>query len=781
MKGFFKEPLAVEALVAAMLVGVLYFVVRGLKGVAGRISRRKALREFVRGVDAFFKGEFEDARDELLKVIERDPENSEARILLGDTYRELGDLAEAHKHHYQVASIFGQDLPRNRLSLGRDLLRLGKTCEALPHLERAHGADPGDRATAGLLLDGLVDEGRLTDAVNLSRRLAETAASPSEKERSRRRQAEVMARAGEEHLARGEFREAVQMFRGALRLDDGMVGPRLELVRSAYLSGSSAAAEKELLGQLKELTRLAERGQTLTRPRAVGGLPQRGESAPEAALSDGDVALPSPRAERALPEPRSDAGDGGAHALEQVEVNSPVQRRDELPPPVLKVDAGGVVRRLLPREAVYICSECGKGAVEFEDVCVDCGRFGTLVSVDLTPLAPVDGMEEILDEIQENKSYVRTLVHRAAEGESRAAARLTAMGRRIVPAVFREMVKVDDDRALVDLLAGLGPAAIEKILERYRRASGFSTKRLVREGRRAFRSLDGFVVRVLVGMEEDVVPHLDPLIDSGQKELRLIALDVLIRLGMAERIEEMRLAIPTKEMIERLNACPADELVPLLDHASEGGFLVEQVFTDRTFVGEVPLVRALERDGNRRKLRKVLMERGFSAGAYGAIEEVWGTEGVRAVVSDIVRAFGRSAADHLTGTCTNPDLPEAVREEALRLMLTFGDEEIERLTERLSEGDPETEKGLLIVIRAFGNRAVPSIVRSYGKTGLFQKVGLNRRRLQHRKVTLLRALREIGTYEAVQGLRSIYEKEGDADLKKRIASVLDRISGKERT
>ena len=47
-------------------------------------------------------------------------------------------------------------------------------------------------------------------------------------------------------------------------------------------------------------------------------------------------------------------------------------------------------------------------------------------------------------------------------------------------------------------------------------------------------------------------------------------------------------------------------------------------------------------------------------------------------------------------------------------------------------------------------------------------------------MTLIRALGQIGTYDAVQGLRRMQEKETDPDLVKRIRKVLERIAeGKE--
>jgi hypothetical protein len=278
-------------------------------------------------------------------------------------------------------------------------------------------------------------------------------------------------------------------------------------------------------------------------------------------------------------------------------------------------------------------------------------------------------------------------------------------------------------------------------------------------------------------MGGSVVERIEPLIEGADRELREIALDVLIRLGHADRIEALRLSVSTKEMLDRLNATPADRLGPFIDEAPEGGFLVTQVFPDRTFAAETALVEALQRSGNRQKLRTVLMERGFSSEAYCALESVWSQPGARTVVTDVIRSYGRAASDHLIRTCTDRSLGEEVRDEALRLLLDKGDEVMERLTELVSEGDPEIERELLKVVCAFGSRAVPALERCYGKTGLLHRVGINRKRLQQRKVALLRALREIGSYEAVQGLRRLYGREGDVDLKRRISGVLEELEG----
>jgi len=117
-----REPWFLKTLAAAVLFfGVLLFT-RRLRRVAAELERRKALADYVRGLDEFLRGDFRAAIDTLERVLERDPENVEARIALGDCYRETGDAAEAKKHHHHVHRVFGNELARNFLSLGKDEL-----------------------------------------------------------------------------------------------------------------------------------------------------------------------------------------------------------------------------------------------------------------------------------------------------------------------------------------------------------------------------------------------------------------------------------------------------------------------------------------------------------------------------------------------------------------------------------------------------------------------------------------------------------------------------------
>ncbi|MCU0727164.1 MAG: tetratricopeptide repeat protein [Planctomycetes bacterium] len=760
-----REPLFVLGVFALVGLFALWRILRALRGVADRMGRRRALREFVTGVDLMFKGEFAEARAALEKVIERDPENGEARVLLGDACRELGDPAEAHKHHYQVDRVFSLDLPRNHLSLGRDLLVLGRPEEALSHLEKAAAAYPDDRGTAGLLLDARLAAGRLPEAVNLARRLADEDGGRA----ARRRLSRVLALAAREQLDQGHGREAVPLLTAALEANPALVGPRVDLVRAAWITGGERSAGKSLAEQIDRMVRLAEIAGTsfeppgglrpLSRPRP-GLMPGESETGPpRIATAPVRPALPGPPAEEArLPTGRS-----------STEASPPAVA--DLPLPA----AAETVGHLLAREAGHLCERCGFAAGGYSETCPDCGAFGSLAEIDRNALRPLGEVRAVFEEVSETRAFVRSLVRRAADGDPAAADRLRDMGKKVVPSIFRELPRVDDGSVLERILADLGPEAMPVILDAWRRSGAFSATRLVHEGVSAFRSLDGVLVRVLSRMGSAALPGVLRILESGDRELRSVALDVLVRLGAAGRLEEMRLDLSTQEVIARLNACPEDDLAPFLDAVPDEGFLAETVLTDRTFARERALVAALARPGNGRKIRRILMARGFSGTVYEGLEVLWDREGLRSMVSDVVRSFGAAAGDHLIKTCITAGLPEGVRDEALRLLTDLSGDEIDRAVERLSEGDPDTERAAERMVQAFGGRAIAAILRAYEKTGLLEKVGLNRRRLAHRRVMFIHALGRIGGHEAAQALRRILAREADADLRRRIEGTLSRV------
>lgn len=94
-------------------------------------------------------GELSAAIIELRNVVQRNPENGQAQRLLGETYLESGDDAQASKHLEQ-AKQNGEDDPELRLGLGQAWLRQGRYRSVLALVpEQSY---PQDKIGAGLAM-----------------------------------------------------------------------------------------------------------------------------------------------------------------------------------------------------------------------------------------------------------------------------------------------------------------------------------------------------------------------------------------------------------------------------------------------------------------------------------------------------------------------------------------------------------------------------------------------------------------------------------------------------
>jgi tetratricopeptide (TPR) repeat protein len=86
-------------------------------------------------------GQFAQAKDEFLRVIQMDPNNAVAWNNLGNAYRELNELdeaAEAYRKAIELSPHYAY--PEN--GLGTVLVRQKQTQEAIPHFEKALQLDP---------------------------------------------------------------------------------------------------------------------------------------------------------------------------------------------------------------------------------------------------------------------------------------------------------------------------------------------------------------------------------------------------------------------------------------------------------------------------------------------------------------------------------------------------------------------------------------------------------------------------------------------------------------
>lgn len=169
-----RSPRALWVAGAAALLagGAAYFGLKSRRPPAARpeapsLAPGAAERAFVEGILRLFEERrFREARERLRAAIERHPEAAGLRFLLGRCLYELGAYEAGLPHWARLLELDPSAEPVARRAIGMGKLRLGRAREALPYLEKAAAAAPGD---AGLLLlwaEGLVDLERYEQALS---------------------------------------------------------------------------------------------------------------------------------------------------------------------------------------------------------------------------------------------------------------------------------------------------------------------------------------------------------------------------------------------------------------------------------------------------------------------------------------------------------------------------------------------------------------------------------------------------------------------------------------
>ncbi len=426
------NPLAIEGILAVVLFVAAVLAFRRLRLVAEELERRKSLGDYVRGLDEFLRGDYRQAIATLEQVLVRDPENVEARIALGDCYREVGDGAEAKKHHHHVHKVFGHDLARNFVSLGRDELQLRNHERAVEAFEQALRLSPRDQDALAGMARAYAEEGNPVEAAACLRRLYPDGPAKGLDAKERRAASKRFAEAGHATLDDGDAEGAVKLFTEALAFEPRSVRARTGLVRAAHGLDDPARARRLVEEHVAELKRLAASAEVLFEP-----------APPRAAMPH-------------LAEAASPSGDAA-------KAGPPAPPTSYLPARIEEI--GAVVAQVERKTARYACSQCGALLLEYAEQCSACGAVGrveAMTELSSLYLMPVADFHAAVDEVEESAAFVQTLARRAATGDEAALKRLLARGAPALYDVFAALPGIEQRRFLGARLAELGaPAALE--------------------------------------------------------------------------------------------------------------------------------------------------------------------------------------------------------------------------------------------------------------------------------------------------------------------------------
>lgn len=139
---------------AAMAVPVIFGMLRDVKNLLDRITRRRAVRSqkemerrYVLGIEAILNGREERALEHFQAILERDPNHFEALIKAGDVYREMGRSREAIECHRRALRSRETDL-RPLFALVEDFEKSGDAASARDTLNRIIERKPKRALTA---------------------------------------------------------------------------------------------------------------------------------------------------------------------------------------------------------------------------------------------------------------------------------------------------------------------------------------------------------------------------------------------------------------------------------------------------------------------------------------------------------------------------------------------------------------------------------------------------------------------------------------------------------
>jgi len=701
------DPLLLEAVLVLLVlaVGLLLFLLG--RRFSRDVRSRRALGNLVEGMDAYLRGRWEEALPRLEKALEADPENLEARVALGDCLRETGRVDEAERLHLEAIQVFGDNRPAARLGLARDLLLLQRPREALEWIEsgtREEGLESLELAARALEMLGRHQEA----ARRLERLLdrPEAEAGPGGREALRRRIGGLLLREAEAAEGEGRLEEALALFRRALSWNSSLNRARAGVVALLQALGREEQAGEELRRHLVELDRLAEDPEFRMLPWADGGEPPRsGRESRRALPCKGEVA----KVEGAL-----------------------------LP----AAEAGPLLKRLLAREALFICRACEMPLSSSPEKCPSCGALGRVEPLSSSLTREIEEVDEAIDEIEENQAYIKRLIGRLCRGgEEEAAAKLERVGERALPVLYAELCRREDREPLFALLRRLGPAVLEPLLEIHREArrEGRSiTRRLLEtfgNRRRPFCE-----VAAAFGPLPEAKPFFLDLCHSGVEDERRAVMDYLVGAARPASFEGLQ-GFARAEVINFLSDLSPDRLVPLLLNLEREDFLIGWMLQDRTLQVEESLVQAFAEGGNRPVIGEILRRRGFHPGVERSLQSLLCHEGAREEARRVMASFGEEALPHRLPVLLDPDYPAEAREILGEMVLEAGEKAVSGIILECLGTDPSpVDEKALDLIGRIGARALPVLNRIYREEeGIFAKFPLVRNRSKRRRELVMRA------------------------------------------
>lgn len=418
---FCSEPGVIEIFLSIVIVVTVLFLWWRLAGLVKNARAREALLDYLLGVEQAMQGNLAGAEKRLSRVLQQDPENHYARLLLGKVLGDLGQAEQAHQQHLYLQRAFAVESGDNDLMLAQSLLGAGLPIEAADVAERALERMPQNAAGWDFVYRARLQNGDQEAAARAGKKLLTLLRDGPERDLLRVDLARTLAEVGTLRWLNGDRRTALQSAKEAAGLDAGM--QRLPL-----LTARLDALEHGVEQTARQLSVAKTDGSLVVASDSTGAMSKRRDGVLSSAKQ-----LPMATFEGLLEGTR------------------------------------------------WSCQACG-GPLEREVAqCPRCSAADPATLVEPNLVATIESPTEAMDRIDVNDAHVQRLVRSLAAGDRSSRDELLQLGERAVEEVLRVAWKNSGaicDFA-IDVLRAMGPTIAPAL---FRASDAIGQQRLLSVG-----------------------------------------------------------------------------------------------------------------------------------------------------------------------------------------------------------------------------------------------------------------------------------------------------------
>ncbi|MBL8737286.1 MAG: hypothetical protein JNL12_12720, partial [Planctomycetes bacterium] len=467
-----------EFVLAGTVLVVVWWLWWRMAALVQGAQQRKALADYLLGVEQALHGDLDGAFERLTAVVQTDPENHYARLLLGKVLAERGEPEQAHQQHLCLKNAFGIDTAANDRMLAQSLLAAGLPREAAEAAERSLQKDERSAVGWDFVYRARLQAGEFDAAAKAGKRLLQLL-SDGGPHGLREDLARTFAQAGQAALVRGQTREAKGLLQHAESLARDVDAVPLLAARLDAEQRGVATAVQALL------------------------------AAPGASALAGDVAASTPGTSGKPPV----AGKAGASpdALPATTTANRTSATVRTPDTALPM---AELHGLVPSTR-WLCRACGAPLPAAVPECRRCLARGSAERTEPLLTGELRSPTCTMDAIEQNDAHLQRRIQELLGDDpglrSAAEAELLELRERAVPALLRaawQLGRTAEARAIATLRA-MGPTIAPAL---FAASDELADGRLLPLPQRSPAHLVG---RVVQGFDRSALPHVEPLFASA--------------------------------------------------------------------------------------------------------------------------------------------------------------------------------------------------------------------------------------------------------------------------